>query len=165
MVTVSLDKEGHTGNILLEPNLSLSWKTNVRLIFLITVITLIIAAYFTRLGGWLVLPFSGLELILITVSLYMFFRRNNHCEVIRFTDDKVVVEYGKSEPEKSWEYQRHWSKIHVREHGLYDIPKVSIKSHGKEMELGSFLNYDDKILFIDTLEKITLAFQRQDWEK
>ena len=63
MISVSIDDNGHNGHILLEPNLSLSWKTNTRIFFVITIITLAIAIHFYRLGGWLVLPFSGLELV------------------------------------------------------------------------------------------------------
>ncbi|MDH5764476.1 MAG: DUF2244 domain-containing protein [Gammaproteobacteria bacterium] len=165
MVTVSIQENGYNGHILLEPNLSLSWKTNTRIFFVICLITLLIAIHFYRIGGWLVLPFSGLELLLICISVYLFFQRNNHCEVITFTDDKVVIEKGKNSPEKSWEYPRHWSKIYIKEHGLYDIPKVSIKSHGNEMEIGSFLGYKEKLLFIKTLKKLTTEFQSYDWEK
>lgn len=162
MITISLDKQGYTGHILLEPNLSLSWKTNKVIFVVITLITAIIAGYFATIGGWMVLPFSGAELVVIAISTYMFFNRNNHCEVIRFTRNKVVIERGKSSPENSFEYQRHWSQIHVREHGLYEIPRVSIKSHGKETEMGSFLGYDEKIQFIKSLESITTAFINSD---
>ena len=158
MVKVSLDDSGYTGHILLEPNISLSWKTNMRIFVVVACITLFIAGYFVQKGGWLVLPFSGLELIMIGVSLYMFFHHYNHREVIHFTDNKVVIEHGKEVAEKSWEYQRHWSKIHVQDHGLYDIPRVSIKSHGQEMELGAFLGYDEKLHFIKILEDITRKF-------
>ena len=159
MVTVSINDNGYNGHILLEPNISLSWKTNTRIFYIICIITLAISIHFYRIGGWLVLPFSGLELLLISIAVYLFFQRNNHCEVIRFTDDKVVIEKGKKFPEKSWEYPRHWSKFHIEEHGLYDIPKVTIKSHGKEMEMGSFLGYDEKLLFIKTLKELTRQFQ------
>lgn len=165
MVSISIDNNGYNGHILLEPNLSLSWKTNTRIFLIICIITLAIAIHFYRIGGWLVLPFSGLELVLISVSVYMFFQHNNHCEVITFTDHQVIIERGRKSPEKSWEYPRHWSKIHVKEHGLYDIPKVSIKSHGREMEIGSFLGHKEKLLFIQTLKEVTQKFQSHDWEK
>ena len=160
MVNASLDKQGYTGHILLEPNLSLTWQANKIIFIIITCLTMVIGGYFASIGGWLVLPFSGLELIVIAISVYMFFSRNNHCEVIIFTNNKVIVERGKTMPEKSFEYQRHWSQIYIKEHGLYDIPKVSIKSHGKETELGAFLGYDEKIQFIDILKNITSAFRQ-----
>jgi uncharacterized membrane protein len=158
VITISIDKQGYTGHILLEPNLSFSWKTNIRFYILISTITSIVAGYFISKGGWLVLPFSGLELIIIGTSLYMFFKHYDHCEVITFTNNRVVIEHGKDKPEQSWAYQRHWSKIHINGHGLFEIPRVSIKSHGEETEMGSFLGYDEKILFIETIEKITASF-------
>lgn len=159
MVTVSLDNSGYNGHILLEPNLSLSWKTNTRLFVILALITLFIAGIFFRQGGWLVILFSGAELLLIAISIYLFFCHYNHRELITFTPDKVVIERGRNSPEITSEYQRHWSKIHIQEHGLYDIPRVCIKSHGKETELGDFLGYDEKIMFIETIENITHKFQ------
>ena len=161
MVTVSIDDKGLNGHILLQPNLSLSWKQNARLIVIVIFILSVISGYFVSIGGWLVLPFSGLEIILISVSLYMFFRHYELQEVIRFNEDRLIIERGKDKPEKTWVYQRHWSKFHIHEHGIYDIPKVCLVSHGKEVELGAFLGYDDKLLFIKNLEQITLNYQRQ----
>ncbi|HEY9051218.1 MAG TPA: DUF2244 domain-containing protein [Gammaproteobacteria bacterium] len=159
MVTVSIDDSGYNGHILLEPNLSLSWKTNTRLFLILAVIILFIATFFFRLGGWMVILFAGAELLLIAVSIYLFFSHYNHRELITFTADKVVVERGRYSPEITSEYKRHWSKIHIQEDGLYDIPRVCIKSHGKETELGAFLGYDEKIMFIKTIENITHQFQ------
>jgi len=159
MINASIDEQGYTGHILLKPNLSLSWRTNQYIFLLIVLITALVAGYYISRGGWLVLPFSLLELIIIGTSTWMFFCRNHHCEIITFTDSKVLIERGRNKMEKSWEYPRHWSQIHVREHGLYDIPVVSIRSHGKELELGQCLGYDEKILFIELLKNITRAFQ------
>ena len=161
MLKVSLDNTGYTGHILLQPNLSLSWKTNLHLFIFIFLVTSVVAAYFISKGGWLVLPFSGLELIMIGTSWYMFFRHYSGCEVIHFTENKIVIERGKTSAEKSWEYQRHWSKFYIEKKGFFDIPRIRIKSHGKEIELGSFLGYDEKLQFIHLLEEITEKFSRQ----
>ncbi len=158
MVTVSIDDQGYTGHILLEPNLSHSWRENKFFYLLITVVSMTIGGSFALMGGWLVLPFSGLELIVLGVSTYMFYRHYSYCEVITFTNDEVIIERGKSEPEQAYEYQRHWSQFYIKEHGLYDIPKVTIKSKGKETEIGSFLGYEEKMEFIGTLKRVTKAF-------
>jgi uncharacterized membrane protein len=160
MVEASIDERGYTGHIVLKPNLSLSWRTNKRLFLFITMITAFVAGHFIRIGGWMVLPFSGLELLLIGMSTWMFFCRYNTREVIRFTDNTVIIERGKNTAEKTWEYPRHWSQIHIREHGAYDIPAVCIRSHGKELELGKFLGYDEKLVFIRLLKDITREFQK-----
>jgi uncharacterized membrane protein len=165
MVTVSLDTKGHNGHILLEPNLSLSWKNNIHIFLVISLLTLLVSSYFIFMGGWLILPFSALELLLIATSSYMFFRHYNQCEVIRFTDDKIIIELGKNSPEIYSEFQRHWSKIHIQNSEHYDIPRVTIKSHGNEAELGAFLGHDEKMKLIQALEDITSCFQSQHWRK
>lgn len=164
MVTISIEDDCINGHILLEPNISLSWKANTRIFLGLCIVTGIIATYFYSLGGWLVIPFSIMEMVVVSVSVYMFFIRNNHCEVITFTDDKIIIEQGKDAPEKTWEYCRHWSKIYVQEHGLYDIPEVRIKSHGKSLEIGSFLGQDEKLLLIDTLEEMMRKYRSYDRE-
>ena len=161
MVTVSIDEMGLNGHILLQPNLSLNWKQNARFFIAVFFVLLCISVYFSYQIGWLVLPFSGLEIILITTCLYLFFRHYNYQEVIRFSHDNLIIERGKDKPEKTWVYQRLWSKFYIHEQGIYDIPKVCLLSHGKELELGAFLNYDDKQLFIEHLKQITRNFQRQ----
>lgn len=161
MITVSIDEEGLNGLIMLRPNLSLSWNQNARFLVVIFIALLGISVYFSSLLGWLILPYSGLEFLLLAACLYLFFRRNNYQEVIRFSKHRLVIERGNSKPEKTWVYQRQWSKFHIHERGIYQSPKVCLVSHGKELELGAFLSYDEKLRFIESLKQITCNFQRQ----
>lgn len=159
MVTASIDQQGYTGRILLQPNLSLSWHSNKTIIALIALFSLCIGAYFSFRGFWMIMPFSGFYLLFFALAIYIFFCRHSRREVVTFTDDKVVIERGRYRPEKHYEYQRHWSKIYVRDNGRNDIPTVSIRSHGRELELGAFLGYEEKLLLIETLKNITRAFR------
>lgn len=159
MVTASIDQQGYTGQILLQPNLSLSWQSNKTIIALIALFSLCVGASFSFQGFWMVMPFSGFYVLFFALAIYMFFRRQCRREVVTFTDDMVVVERGRYRPEKHYEYQRHWSQIYIRDNGHNDIPTVSIRSHGHELELGAFLGYEEKLQFIDTLKTITRAFR------
>ncbi|MFW2372722.1 MAG: DUF2244 domain-containing protein [Gammaproteobacteria bacterium] len=161
MVIVSIDDKGLNGHILLQPNLSLSWSQNAHFLSAVFLALLGIAVYFSSLLGWLVLPYSGLAFILLAVSLYLFFRQHNYQEVIRFSEDRVIIERGKNKPEKTWVYQRQWSKFYIHSQGTFDSPKICLVSHGKELELGAFLGYDEKLQLIENLKQITFNFQRQ----
>lgn len=161
MVTVSIDEKGLNGHILLKPNLSLSWNQNARFLITVFFILLVVSLFFGLKIGWLVLPYSGLEFLLLAASLYFLFRRYNRKEVIRFSKDRLIIERGKDKPDKTWIYQRHWSKFYIHDQGKYDIPKICLVSHGKELELGAFLSYDDKQLLIKNLIQITKNFQDQ----
>ena len=158
MLTNSLNTDGYTGNILIEPNRPISWKANVRFIKLFALISLSIGLFFTYHGFLLVLPYSGLEVCLLAAALYLVYRHYTVCEVIYFTKDSVIIEFGDKEACKRIEYQRHWSAFHVDNEGRYNIPRLSILSRGKSTEIGAFLNYKDKLELITLIKTITSRF-------
>jgi len=158
MVEVSMDESGYIGQILLQPHISLSWNSNLRVFLFLSAISILVGMYFMHKGIWLVLPFSGLELLIFFISISLFFRRYYYCETIQFSDDWIVVEHGCKKVEQSWQYQRHWSKFHVQQKSQYDAPQIYIKSHGKEIELGAFLCHSEKIYLISVLKEITNKF-------
>lgn len=161
MVTVSVDEKGLNGHILLQANLSLNWQQNVRLIISVCIVLLFISLLFSFQIGWLVLPYSGLEIILLSVSLYLFFHHYNYQEVIRFSKDQLIIERGNKHPDTSLVYQRRWSKFYIRKLSRNHNPTVSLISHDKELELGAFLGYEDKQFFIENLKQITNRYQHQ----
>ncbi|HHJ34522.1 MAG TPA: DUF2244 domain-containing protein, partial [Gammaproteobacteria bacterium] len=53
---------------------------------------------------------------------------------------------------------RMWAKIFVKKPDKRGYPKqIYIRSHGKELELGSFLNKKDKDILIKDLKNIVYA--------
>ena len=85
-------------------------------------------------------------------------RANTKTEIITFDNDKVLIERGCYHAEKSWEYHRMWAKIFVKKPATRGYPKqVFIRSHGKELELGSFLNKEDKEILIKDLKNVVYA--------
>ncbi len=82
-------------------------------------------------------------------------RSNITTEVITFDECNVLIERGRYHSEKSWQYHRMWAKIFVKKPTLRGHPKkIFIRSHGKELELGSFLNKKDKEVLIKDLKNI-----------
>ena len=119
------------------------------------VLAFLISMGFLMQGLWMILPFSGLEIAALFSCLYVCTRANIRTEVITFSDDKVIIEQGRTFAEKSWEYPRSWAKIFVNKPQHEGYPdKVVIRSHGKETELGSFLNSEDKAALVKKLRKI-----------
>jgi len=54
----------------LSPNCSIAWRDLVMFYLLTCVIALSIGVFFTLQGLWLVLPFSGLEMLALGYCLY-----------------------------------------------------------------------------------------------
>jgi uncharacterized membrane protein len=177
MVNIRLDDSGYCGLIILRPDLSLSWQSNVKVFVLIALCSLAIASVFVMQGRWLVLPFSGAEILLLGSSLYVFYRRASRTQLIRLSEHSVVIEQGYLRAEQQIEYPRYWSEFHIEsdkptedsaghkaaqlqgiEPSLHSIPRVSISCRQQQTELGAFLGHTDKQLLIQTLKDVTRRF-------
>ena len=155
MVYSEFNPDTGSGYIVLKPNNSATWRFNMMVVASLAIIAVLISTFFMLQGAWLIAPFSGLEVLVLLGCLYLCARSNIQTEVIKFSPDKVTIEQGRTFAEKSWEYHRSWAKIFVRKARLEGYPdQVVIRSHGRELELGSFLNKDDKVQLVRKLRKI-----------
>ena len=158
MVETSYNEDTGSSRIVLRPNNSASWKFNLQVVASLAVIAFLISGYFALQGLWLVFPFAGLEIGFLTYCLYLRLRANINTEVITFDESSVIVERGCYHAEKSWKYHRMWAKIFVKKPTTRGRAKqVFIRSHGKELELGSFLNKSDKEVLIKNLKAVVYA--------
>jgi uncharacterized membrane protein len=158
MVETSFNEDTGSSRIVLRPNNSSSWKFNLQVVASLAVIAFLISAYFALQGLWLVFLFAGLEIGFLTYCLYLRLRANINTEVITFDESSVTIERGCYHAEKSWKYHRMWAKIFVKKPTRYGRPKqVFIRSHGKELELGAFLNSSDKDLLIKDLKDVVYS--------
>ena len=155
MVYSEFNPDTGNGIIILKPNNSATWRFNMTVVASLALIATLISTFFLLQGLWLIAPFSGMEVLALLACLYLCARSNIQTEVIKFSPDKVIIEQGRTFAEKSWEYHRSWAKIFVRKHRHRGHPdQVVIRSHGKELELGSFLNKNDKEALVNKLRKI-----------
>ena len=158
MIETSIDQTTGLSVIVLRPNNSASWQFNMIIVGSLSFIAFIISTYFALHGLWLIFPFAGIEVGFLFICLYLRMRANINTEVITFDKDTVLVERGYYHAEQSWKYHRVWAKIFVRSPAIRGYPKqVFIRSHGKELELGSFLNKNDKEQLIKDLKNVIYA--------
>jgi len=158
MVETSIDKNTGLATIILKPNNSASWRCNMVVAGSLTFVLFCVSTYFALMGLWLVFPFAGLEVALLFYCFYLRLRANFNTEIISFDEDTVIVERGYYHAEESWEYQRLWAKFFVKNPKIRGYPKqIFIRSHGKELELGSFLNKSDKEILIKDLKDVVYA--------
>lgn len=158
MIETNINESTGSATIVLRPNNSASWQFNMMVVGSLALIGFCISTYFALQGLWLIFPFAGLEVGFLFACLYLRMRANINTEVITFDKDTVVVERGCYHAEQSWRYHRVWAKIFVRKPLARGRAKqVFIRSHGKELELGSFLNKQDKEILIKDLRHVVYA--------
>lgn len=158
MVSTEFDPQTGHGMIVLKPNSSATWRFNMMVVASLGIIMFIISMYFFLQGLWLILPFSGIELMFLVWGLYYCLKRSICTEVIIFDKDTVTIERGHHRAENKWEYNRAWSKIFVKPPEYRGhLKRIFIRSYGEELELGAFLNRDDRELFIKSLKHMVYA--------
>jgi uncharacterized membrane protein len=147
--------EDHTGTIVLRPNQSWTWRYNLYLLYTLLTVSLIMGVFFIYVGAWVILPFSLLELSVLLACMYYCLRRAQRQEVIRVTAEHVTIERGRREPEATKQFIRFWAQFVVTPARHPWSPcQVSIRSHGEEMELGGFLNKEEKSQLVSELRRV-----------
>jgi uncharacterized membrane protein len=95
-------------------------------------------------GWWPVLPFAGLEMLLLGAVLWHSQRRSHWSEVITVTDERIEID-SKIAQKQSVVFPRHWAQVKLRRAASPLHPsRLLILSHGRSFEVGSFLTEEDR---------------------
>lgn len=158
MVVTNIDDNSRTGTIILQPNHSWSWRANVLFLSILIGVSFSIAIGFLLAGAWVILPFSILEMTMVALSIRYCVRQCARQEVITISDYEVKIEHGIRNPSKQQTFQRMWAKFFVvKPRHPWDPVTLSIRSHGQELEIGSFLSRGDKDNLVAQLRRVTPA--------
>lgn len=110
----------------------------------IAAFTLLVAAGFGLAGAWLVFPFAGLELMALGYAFYFIGRHAEDYESIRIVDDKLMISHRSLNSVREVVFQRYWAQIVVREMQNGD-QRVWVRSHGKEVEVGRYMDAQQRL--------------------
>lgn len=155
MVIANIDDVSQTGQIILRPNYSWSRRLNLYLLYILMSVSLTVGTAFFIFGAWGILPYSLLEMLVLLSCLCYCRYQYSKQEVITVSQHDVRIEKGRNTPAKSWDYKRLWAKFMVASpRHPWGSTIISIRSHGREIELGSFLSRHDKIELIQQLKRI-----------
>ena len=154
MVSIEKVQSGDRYRFVLSPNCSISWRELVAFYLLTCVVALAVGLFFTLQGLWLVLPFSGLEMLALGIGLYVTSRKVYRREVITLDPHCMRVEKGVRKVHQSWEFKTSWVRV------IDECPNdrsagrmLTISGSGESVEIGNFLANS---------EKDALAFQLKD---
>ena len=144
---IILDKDCDSGSMrfILIPNRSINWSIIVKFYILTCMVSFSIALLFGFMGYWYILPFSGMEMLLLGGGLYMACRKIYRQEVITADNEVIKIEKGCHGVDESWKFDRHWVRIALEKQGsLRTSLTILIGSHGNFVEVGSFLTDGEK---------------------
>jgi len=131
---------------ILRPNRSLSWRQNLAVFSGLCAVTLASVVPLVAMGFWLVLPFAGLELLVVGIGLYVAICRCHECEVICVAADSIKVERGRRGPRERWVLGRAWAQVILKACPRQWYPsRLLIRAHGRSVEIGRFLVEEERL--------------------
>ncbi|MNC85192.1 hypothetical protein D3C83_07790 [compost metagenome] len=115
----------------------------------IFVVSVGIAVAFAIIGAWPILPFAGLEMLVLCLAFRAIGRRAADYERIAIDGDRVRVEIREAGRERGHEFNRAWAQVVVSRGGA----QLALRSHGREVEIGRHLNDGQRLVLARELER------------
>lgn len=138
----------------LKPHRSLGRTGFVILMSIATVITAVHMVIFAAVGAWPVFGFFGLDLALLFGAFWLSYRSGRTREFIRLSrTDLEVRKVAPSGRTVDHQFNPFWTRFNIARHDEIGITDMRISGQGRQTDVGSFLNPDDK-------ESFATAFQR-----
>lgn len=131
--------------LILKPNSSMSWETNKKILIAMFAVNMVVGICFAMIGAWLILPFAGLEVLMVGAGMYYVYWKLNFTETIRVEAESLIVQKGVYYPKQTWRWQKSHTRL-VRLPSKYRLspPQLYLQHLNERIEIGDFLNREDK---------------------
>ena len=157
MVFASL-VDTHQCRFEIRPNRSLGWRAATAFYCALVCVSMGVAVGFALLGFWPILPFAGVELLALGAAFYVVARRTSYREVVIIDDCTVAVKTGTTHLKCTWKFARAWTRVILSAPTVRWYPsKLLLRSHGKEIEVGEFLNERERRILAGDLRRVVDA--------
>ena len=144
--------ENAGGSFVIKPNQAISWQSLVLVYTGIATVTFTIGVSFYLIGLTLVLPFSGIEILALGAAFYLTAWRGGVQEVIIISKETIVIERGRQYPESRETFPRAWVRVVIeRSWNSWYPSRLLIRSHGRAVEVGTFLNEEERCRLAEEL--------------
>jgi uncharacterized membrane protein len=116
---------------------------------LIAFVSLGIAIAFACLGAWLILPFAGIEVLVLYLAWRWIERHAHDYELVTIKGDVVEIEVADDERLQRFRFNRCWTQVICAPDG----GSLSLRSYGKPVEFGRHLTNEQRLLAAGALRK------------
>ena len=111
----------------------------------IVVVSFGIAILFALKGAWLILPFAGLEMAVLGAALYIVARRGTCWQSVSINGDRIEIIDHDTRSDRRQTFHRAWAQVSLERARISGYPsKLTIRSHGRAIEIGHYLADTEK---------------------
>ncbi|MBP6775891.1 MAG: DUF2244 domain-containing protein [Piscinibacter sp.] len=139
-------------------NNSLAQRQMVWTLAALGMLALGIAAVFWQQGAPLVLPFAGIELLMLAAALGVHLRHAGDREHIALRDDGLTVEHACGRRIERVEFQPIWVRVEPR-HG--DRSLIELSGQGRRIAVGRFVRPELRLQLADELRRALRRWQQR----
>ena len=130
---------------IIQPNQSLSQRGMLFVLLAFGVIMGVFALRLAYMGFWLIIPFLALDLIAVAAAFYFIQKKCCIRESVRIDEKQLRIGHHEMRNRKAWAFDLHWVRIKLQQHAHpWQPSRLLIGSHGKWIELASFLTNEER---------------------
>ena len=130
-------------------NNSLSSSDRILAFGCIALVSLGIAVAFAWLGAWLILPFAGIEVLVLFLAFRYVERHARDYERLTLSGDVLQIEVAEVGRVQRFRFNRWWAQVVCAGDGS----RLALRSHGKEIEFGRHLNDEQRLAVAGALRE------------
>ena len=120
------------------PNCALSWRTTKYLIWFFAACFAAVGSYFASLGAWLVLPFAGLELVVVVAGFYLSAIAGHTREVIEIDGPVLRVLRGGRQLNEVASFPANWTRVVLQRDPTGWYPsRLLLRCHESRLEIAA----------------------------
>lgn len=129
----------------LQPRCSLTPFTAKIFVGVFATMTFGIGLVFAAQGFWPVLPFAGLEVVVLVWAVKLSMQAGHVREFITVTEDSITIEHREVQRDACTVFSRHWTRVKLHAPQVPVHPsRLLIESRGRACEVGRFLTEDER---------------------
>ncbi len=136
---------------LLKRNCAVSPRQLLAFYLSLVALSLLIAGGLALDGAWMVLPFSGIDLLAVGLALVIFARRAGDNERVRLSGSDLIVEVTARGERSVTALNRHWVRVETEQRRGF---RLVLAAHGLRVPIGRFVGEDERRAFARELKDV-----------
>ena len=141
--------------LLITPNVALSARQSRLIISGLVSYGAAAALVATALGAWPVLPFFGIELMVLGIAWSIVRCRSRDFEELCVNERHVDIHLQRGHRDRSYRFLRYWTRVDLQAALWRGHPsRLYIGSHGRCVEIGHDLTEEDRIELARRLDRL-----------
>lgn len=129
----------------ISPNCSLTPQSAIIFFSGMCLATFGVAGIMALAGYWPILPFAGLEMLVLGWAMKSSLDRRHHHQIITISDSEIRIASHQRASHSEVVFPRHWAQVKLhRSVSRLHPSRLLIESHGRGHEVGSFLTEEER---------------------